>query len=190
MSEFEFVQVTFAIILGLGVTSILSSIAEQLNARHTHAVFGLQLFAQSVLLLLLLIQLWGFWVTQDTEWDIGIFLFHAVSPLCFAIAAHATRVDVRPGAASVRDQYISNARVVYGFWMVASVFGVALTFFYARQLDVTLMETAPLIALRVLGAAALVVMLLSKNARIHWCCLALLLATLSSVLLAFFFELE
>ena len=49
MSEFEFVQVTFAIILGLGVTEILRGVGEQVRARHYLRLYPLQLVASCII---------------------------------------------------------------------------------------------------------------------------------------------
>lgn len=105
MSEFEFVQITFAIILGLGVTSLLASIADQLKNRRSKPLFPLQLSAQSVLLLLIFIQLWGFWAARDIEWNILLFLLHALSPICYAIAAYSSGVELDNASPSIDKQY-------------------------------------------------------------------------------------
>ncbi len=190
MSEFEFVQITFAIILGLGVTSVLSSIADQLKFRNTYALFPLQLFSQSVLLLLLFIQLWGFWAARDIEWNIGLFLFHALSPVCYAIAAYSSRVELSSASASTEEQYFSNKPIFYGFWALASFFGIALTFFYIAEMEASVLDALPLVLLRVTDLALLITLFLSGSRRVHWSCLTALLLITSSILFSFFLELE
>ncbi len=190
MSEFEFVQITFAIILGLGVTSVLASIADQLKYRRTKSLYPLQLFAQSVLLLLLFIQLWGFWAARDLEWSIGLFLFHALPPLCFAISAYSSRVDLSASSPTVEEQYFSNKSVVYGFWAMASAFGILLTFFYMRVLDASITEALPLLLLRLTGFLMLMVLLFSRRIPLQWLALLVLMLLSTSILFSFFFELE
>ena len=190
MSEFEFVQITFAIILGLGVTSVLSSIAEQLKSRNTKPVFALQLFSQSVLLLLIFLQLWGFWAARDIEWNIVLFLVHALSPICYAIAAYSSRVDLVSSAPPLETQYFSNRPVIYGAWLLASLFGFALTFFYINLLQPSVPEALPLLVLRFVDLMLLATLFLSTRRIVHWACLSGLLLVSSTILVSFFLELE
>lgn len=190
MSEFEFVQITFAIILGLGVTSLLASIADQLKIRNSKPLFPLQLFAQSVLLLLIFMQLWGFWAARDIEWNILLFLLHALSPICYAIAAYSSGVELDGASSLIDEQYFSNHRVVYGFWALASLFGIGLTFYYMKILNASVSEALPLVILRVTDFALLLSLTISKRRFVHWFSLGSLLVISGLILFLFFLELE
>ena len=65
LSEFEFVQITIAIILGLGITAIIRNFSEQIRRMPEVKPYPLQVVASLVMLLVILQTLWGYWSVQD-----------------------------------------------------------------------------------------------------------------------------
>jgi len=190
MTQFEFVQITFAIILGLGVTSILASLGDQIRLRHIKKLSLLHLFAQSLLLYTLLIWLWGFWAAREINWNITIFIFHALSPIFLALAAHMSRVEFNLDAETIENQYFRNAKTFYGFWALAAAIGIGQTYFYVLIGELPSEFGIILSIVRGVSVALLLTLAMSKKITVHWACLIILTLIYSSLLLTIFFSLE
>ncbi|GJM14451.1 MAG: hypothetical protein DHS20C12_28540 [Pseudohongiella sp.] len=189
MSQFEFVQITFALILGLGVTTVLASIGQQFRLRHIAALSAVQLSSQVLLLFSLLIWLWGFWAVKDIEWSFSLFLFHALPPMFLALAAHVSAIDCGIDCDVAELQYFRNQRPFYGFWATASFVGLLHTVFYVYSGELELNLSIPLFIARALGVALLCTLMLSRSKKIHGIALLLLASVSSSILISYFFVL-
>ena len=174
MSEFEFVQVTFAIILGLGVTEILRGLGEQVRARHCLRLYPLHLVASCVILMAILIGLWGLWFVKDVQWTFPQFLLQAAPTIALALAAHVIRADCSTSADSLRDQYFRNAGPA--FLLLASVplltIVITLTRLDLRPDDAT--NLAVITAVRLFLAALGASMAFIKRPAYHWSALGLI----------------
>ena len=191
MSQFEFVQITFAIILGLGVTTILNGLGEQLRRRHTHQLFYLQVASSLLLLLVHLAWLWGFWQTRQTEWQFGLFLAYAIPSVCLALAANVSRIDCSASSESSRDQYFRNAPVLYGLWSGAELIGILLGLHYASGLE-DLDQSGLVIfsVVRLAGAALTLSLGFVRKITFQWLTLGLLSCQIAAVVLAFITDLS
>ncbi len=190
MSQFEFVQITFAIILGLGVTTIVASIGDQVRLKHVQSLSALHIYSQGLLLYSLLVWLWGFWAARNIDWSVSIFIYHALSPVFLALAAHVSKIEISSTGESAEDQYFRNHRTFYGFWSFASLVGISQTFYYVSIGELDPSYATPLNILRFAALVALVAMAISRNRMLHWIALTVIAVILSSVLLAFFFSLD
>ena len=123
MSEFEFVQVTIAIILGLGITAILRNIGEQIRKRPEIQMYSLQLASSCLLVLVILRYLWTFWSTLEVSWNMPLFLLAVSSPIALALSAQVISVDC-DSTTSPEQQYFENCRATYLFWASAPLIGV------------------------------------------------------------------
>ncbi len=190
MSQFEFVQISFAIILGLGVTSILASLGDQIRLRHIQKLSPLHVCSQCLLLYSLLVWLWGFWATREINWSISIFIFHALSPVFLALAAHMSKIEISQNGEAAQTQYFRNRQVFYGFWALASLIGIGQTQFYVYigQLDIS--SSIPLMILRAIGLTSLITLAVSGKSIVHWVFLTVLTMIYSSVIFTFFFSLS
>ena len=118
MTQFEFVQVTVAIILGLGLTDILRSLGEQFRSRSEIEVAWLQVGASCLLLLVILIYLWGFWVALEVTWTLPLFMMQVASAIALALSAQFIKVDLSSGKA-LEAQYFDNGVGTFTLWAMA-----------------------------------------------------------------------
>ena len=124
MTQFEFVQVTLVIVLGLGLTDILRNLGEQYRHRQDIKVSWLQIMASCLLLsVILIVYLWSFWSTSDVEWNLTLFVLQAGSAVALALSAQFIRVDLSSDKA-LSVQYFENCRVTYATWAMAPLFGL------------------------------------------------------------------
>jgi hypothetical protein len=169
MSTFEFVLVSFAIIIGLGISEILAGWGEQIRARHRKDIYPLQLVSSALILLLSMQYLWGLWVTRDIAWTFPLFLLVSVPGLSFALAAHASKVDTSVDAPPVRAQYFSNSRPVYLLLAMFPIVILTLSFVSsARQAVIDPPNLLTVSLIRLLVFALLVSLAWSKSERVHW----------------------
>ena len=171
MSEFEFVQVTIAIILGLGITAILRNIGEQIRRRSEIQMYSLQLASCCLLILVILRYLWTFWSTLEVSWNLPLFLLAVSSPIALALSAQVISVDC-DSTMSPEHQYFENCRATYLFWASAPLFGV---FFDA----VSGIENSLLnVGFRFLVIVLLGSLAFTKRPSYHWFVLLFLFITL------------
>lgn len=124
MTQFEFVQVTLAIVLGLGLTDILRNLGEQFRRRREIEVCWLQVLASCLLLSVILVAyLWSFWTTSNVEWTLLLFLLQAGAAIGLALGAQFIRVDLS-SSKSPTAQYFDNCLATYGVWAAAPVFAL------------------------------------------------------------------
>jgi hypothetical protein len=127
MSEFEFVQVTVAIILGLGITELLRNIGGQIRRRSQIQVYMLQIAASCLLVFVILRYLWSFWSTLEVSWNLPLFLLTVSPAIALALAAQVIGVH-RDTDSSPQEQYFENCRATYLFWAAAPLFQVLFDF--------------------------------------------------------------
>lgn len=93
MDSFEFVQIPVAIVLGFGISEILSGWGHQLRHRGEYRVSGLQLVASAYVLLWSFRYLWIQWATRPQVWDYAAYLLSVAPAVVLALAAHVIRFD-------------------------------------------------------------------------------------------------
>ena len=123
MTQFEFVQVTVAIILGLGLTDILRSLGEQFRRRREIDVSWLQIGASCLLLLVILIYLWSFWLAAEVTWTLPLFMMQAASAIALALSAQFIKVDLSSGK-TLDAQYFDNRTATFVLWAMGPLFAV------------------------------------------------------------------
>jgi len=179
LTQFEFVQVTVAIILGLGISDILRSLGEQFRNRSEIEVAWLQIEASCLLLLVILIYLWNFWLASEVTWTLPLFITQIASAIALALSAQFIKADLS-SAKTLEAQYFVNCTATYLVWAGGPLFGV----FFSMAIG----NTSAADAWRV-GAAFLLTSLgLIKNRTYHKVVLIvlLLLATVGSPILGLF----
>ena len=158
LNQFEFVQVTVAIILGLGLTDILRNLGEQFRARREIEVSWLQIGASCLLLFVILIYLWSFWLGSGITWTFPLFMLQVASAIALALSPQFIKVDVS-SAETLEDQYFANARATYIVWATGPVF--ALVFALAADIAGTVDVG------RIVAAALLISLGLVKHRGYH-----------------------
>ncbi len=93
MESFEFVQIPVAIVLGFGISEILSGWGHQLRHRGEHRASALQLVASAYVLLWSFRYLWIQWATRPQVWDYAAYLLSVAPAVVLALAAHVIRFD-------------------------------------------------------------------------------------------------
>jgi len=175
MSTFEFVLVSFAIIVGLGVSEVLAGWADQIRARHRLQGFPLQIVSSAFVLYMSLQYLWLLWLGRHVEWTFPLYLGVAGPALALTLAARVSRADTSRDAPSVRDQYFQASPAVYSLLAIFP-FLITLLSFVSGFRDV-IPNPPNLVAVSIVRLAVLLVyasMALSKSERFHWLGIALI----------------
>ena len=121
LSQFEFVQVTITVILGLGLTDLLRNIGEQYRHRNKINVYWLQIAASCVLLLVILMYLWNFWLASDVNWTLPLFVLQVTSAGALALSAQFIKVDCS-SSKTAETQYFENRTATFVTWSLAPLF--------------------------------------------------------------------
>lgn len=126
MTQFQFVMVLLSIIIGLGVTDLLSNVARQINHRTKVTFSWLQSGLVLFIFIALLQQWWESWSLQSVEsWNFGTMLLMLAGPVGLYIASHML-FPRKIEDIDLEDHYFGNARI---FWLLgASVVVVSALF--------------------------------------------------------------
>ena len=170
LSEFEFVHVTVAIILGLGVTELLRNIGEQIRRRSEIQVYALQVASCCLLVLVILRYLWNFWSNLDVSWNLPLFLLIVSPTIALALSAQVLRVDC-DSTMSIEEQYFGNCRATYLFWASAPL--CAFVFDALSNYEFSLFEVIRFLVIGFLASLGFI-----KKPIYHWIVLSLLFISL------------
>ena len=107
MSPFEYVIVLVSIILGLGITTILTGVAELIKHRGSVSIYP-PYFIWIVLVFVMHIHEWweSYWLKSITEWKLPMFLFVISYPIGLYILAHLLFPSEIRNGLSTRDFYL------------------------------------------------------------------------------------
>ncbi len=169
MSGFEFVLMPIAIILGLGVSSILSGWGDQVRARHRAEVYPLQLAWSGVLLIFLMGYLWALWTFRGLAWTFPLYILMAAPALILSLAAYIIRVDVSVDAPTPRTQYLQNSGPIFVLLALMPLTLIAFSFVPAIRESVS--NPFNLVAItifRVMLSAGIASLAWFKSERAHW----------------------
>ncbi|MBL7852383.1 MAG: hypothetical protein JNN04_15875 [Cyclobacteriaceae bacterium] len=123
MSPFEFVTVLISIILGLGITQIMSGVADLIHQwKHVRLYWPHGLWI--VLVFILHVQDW--WLLYQlrdlTTWPLPMFLFQVLYPIgLFILARILFPMTGGTAATDMKSYYLSNFRKFFFMVMVLSV---------------------------------------------------------------------
>lgn len=123
ISAFEYVTVLISIILGLGITQILTGIADLVHQSKRVKIYGPHLL-WVLIVLVLHVQEW--WVTFDLRtfapWRLPIFLFVMIYPIIlFILARLLFPFGIQEGIIDLKEFYYENYRKIFLFGIVLSV---------------------------------------------------------------------
>jgi hypothetical protein len=169
MSGFEFVLVLYSIIVGLGISEILSGFGEQIRARHRMSVYPLQIALSFLLMFYGTTFLWGFWTFRDIVWTFPLYISMAAMPMIISLASRVVRVDTAIDAPSPKEQYFHSARPVYLLLALVPAVLVALSF--ASALGDSVRDRPDLVqltAVRMLTSIGVLYLAWSQRAIVHW----------------------
>lgn len=117
ISAFEYVTILISIVLGLGITQILTGIADLIHQSNRVRVYwphGLWV------LLVLVMHVQDWWVTYDLRnyapWRLPVFLFNMLYPVnLFVLARLLFPFGIQEGTVDLKVFYFENYRKIFGF---------------------------------------------------------------------------
>lgn len=167
MTEFMFVRVTIAIILGLGVTEILRNIAGQIRRKSHIEVYPLQVFASLILLFFIIVWLWGFSGSSAVTWTFPVFILKVLPAIALALSAQIIVLDF-DSSKSPKEQYFKNSRVVYLILASAPLYELIFTAVTLKYLSIAVETLKMLIIFRLAGAGVVASLAFIKKPAYHW----------------------
>jgi hypothetical protein len=119
VTPFEHLAVLISIVLGLGLTHLLTSVQRLVQARQRVRLYWLPLLWVALIFVSLIEWWWAcFALKQYTVWNFFYFLFVLLSPVSLYLAAAFALPDVEPGTRyDLREHYYDNR--VWFFAMLA-----------------------------------------------------------------------
>jgi len=126
MSPFEYVIVLISIILGLGITTILTGVAELIKHSRSTTFFAPYII-WIVLVFVMHIHEW--WVSYElksiTVWSLPMFLLIILYPIALYILAHLLfPSDLKEKGFDSKEFYLSNYRRLFGLTIILVVVSV------------------------------------------------------------------
>lgn len=134
MSSFEFILVSLAIILGFGISEILSGWGEQMRHRRTVRPYPLQIAGSAYVLFASLRYLWLLWGARDAQWTFGAYLLTALPALALALAAYVMRTDPKSPRRSLAEQYFDVSRPFHLLLTTVPILAAVDTALHVREL--------------------------------------------------------
>lgn len=136
MDQFEYLSVLISIIVGLGLSHLLSSAARLIQLRHRARLYGPTLSWMGSLLLAQ-IQIW--WVAfdrrADVEWNFFSFLLYLLIPIGAYVLSYLVVPDLEGGeVVDLRASYHANRTWFFG--ILGGVLGISLGEEYLRSGDI------------------------------------------------------
>lgn len=122
MSPFEFVTVLISIILGLGITQIMSGIADLIHQWGRVRLYWPHLLWVALVFILHIQEWWLlFQLRSITVWKLPMFLFQVLYPIClFILARILFPMPTEENGAAMKQYYLSNYRKLFILVMLLS----------------------------------------------------------------------
>ena len=126
MSLFEFLMVMVSIIIGLGISELLTGVARLLRSRRETKAYWVQLVLVAAVFIVLVQQWWEFWQLRTMqEWTFAIVLLYLGELVCLFLIAHLLFPEHVRGA-DLRAYYYGEMRSVW--WLGIATILLAMTF--------------------------------------------------------------
>ena len=185
MSLFEFLMIMVSIIIGLGISELLTGIARFVRRRASTRGYWVHWLLVAIVFVALLQQWWEFWGFREvTEWDFFGALIMLGGPIGLFLIAHLLFPEP-VDSADFRDYYYDEMRPV--FWLGAATIVVATGL---RPIidggELIRMDNAT----SLIGLAGFTAMALSKNKTLHAVLIPLFLLFLFVDILQFAFVID
>lgn len=162
MGLFEFLMVLVSVVIGLGLTELLTGWANLLRARKTVRFYWIHTLFQVGIFFALLQQWWEFW---DME-GVGTISFLAVliilaPPIVLFLIAHLLFPTTAEGA-DLKDYYFNQSTLLWGLVIAGTVVG---TFLPPLIFGYPVFHLANISGIPMIGLC--LVLAVSKNPRVH-----------------------
>ncbi|HYG04089.1 MAG TPA: hypothetical protein VD927_16700 [Chryseosolibacter sp.] len=163
MTPFEYVIVLISIIIGLGITTILSGLAEIIKHRHSSRFYAPYLIWIVLVFVMHIHEWWeSYSLRTIEEWKLPMFLFVILYPIALYILAHLLfPADIRNGFNS-RDFFLSNYPRIFVTAITLVVLSIIHNVFVA---DYALMDQVIQFALLIILSG--VMLLKIRNSLVH-----------------------
>lgn len=163
MTKFEFLSVFISIVLAFGISDILSSWGAQIRRRDEIRHYPLHL-AWSILLLLLMIQLWwSIWLVRDRQSWTFVEFFALIFPfLVISLIAYVLTPSYSSGDRDLKAHYFAQSRWLFGLTAVYLISAVNYTY--------TIVGESLFLSRNIIRVAAFlmaVALAVSKNETLH-----------------------
>ena len=180
MDRFEFLMVLLSIIIGLGISELLTNVARQIRARKNHRSFWVHSGVVALLFLAFLKMWWESWDLQTVDlWTFQALLLMLAGPAGLFVISHLIYPDEIEGA-DLEAYYFENTRVL---WLVATLIVVASVGFRPLAFGQPLFIIGNLSSFLMFGL--FLVLAISKQRALHMAALPAILAMLILDILAF-----
>jgi hypothetical protein len=125
MSPFEFITVLISIILGLGITTILTGVAERIKHFHSTKLY-LPYFVWIIIVFVLHIYEWwnSFTLRAIEIWSLPMFLFILLYPIMLYVLAHLLFPSNTDQPFDAKVFYFANYRRYYGIAIMLIVLSI------------------------------------------------------------------
>ena len=125
MSLFEFLMVMVSIIIGLGISELLTGIARLIRSRDETKAYWVQLVLAAAIFIVLVQQWWEFWHLRELqEWTFAIVLLYLAELVCLFLIAHLLFPEHVRGA-DLRAYYYGEMRAVWWLGIVTIIFAMS-----------------------------------------------------------------
>ena len=137
MDRFSFVMVLLSIIVGLGVTELLTNVARQIQSRARSQSYWVHSLLVAVVFLALLQQWLESWDQRDVEsWSFVVLLLMLSGPIGLYIISHLLYPKQAEGS-DFKAYYFENARMLY---LIAAATAVIATLYRPVAFGDTLID--------------------------------------------------
>lgn len=180
MDRFSFVMVLLSIIVGLGVTELLTNVARQIQHRAKVKPYWLHSLLVIIVFIAFLQQWWEMWGLKTQEiWSFPILLLMIGGPVCLYIISHLMFPDDLDGA-DFKVGYFEDSRMIY---MIAVFSVIMATLCRPVSFGTSLISTDNSSSFILL--VAFIILGLSKNKWVHGFIVPMVLVLLLSDILLF-----
>lgn len=174
MDLFEFLMILLSIIVGLGITEILSGVARSMKMHGMRAFSWTHGAAAAAVFLGLLQTFWESWGLRSIEtWSFPAMLLMLGSPICLFLIAHVLFPESE-SRRSLDDHYYDRARLI---WVVAGATVIIGTLFRPLAFGMPLFVVDNLSGIPTLAVCA--VLSAVKHRRVHHVLVPVLLALIA-----------
>lgn len=131
MSLFEFLMVMVSIIIGLGISELLTGVARLIRSRSETRAYWVQLVLVAAVFVVLVQQWWEFWQLRELrEWTFAIVLLYLAELVGLYLIAHLLFPE-RVRGADLREYYYGEMRAVWWIGIVTVL--IAMSFWPAAM---------------------------------------------------------
>ena len=190
MDSFEFAQIPIAILIGFGLSEILSGWGHKLRQRSTIPFSGLELVSSTFVLVFAIRYMWAQWALRSLEWDFVAYFLTLLPALVIALAAHLLRGDFDvPSDATKTSQYERNSRPLC-LLMLVFVITITLRNAYVSTLiggipDVDSIDIAMLLVSLATMIGVFSWLAVTRQPRHHWIGWTIAWTALSALMICF-----